>query len=95
LALGKCLQNGEGQDGLDDFKDEDANSDSINEEHGGIRPAKRRRLLSPLSDEGLESRGHHSARSDMKQLRRSPSISTERGHVRPKNMRTRGQKFGS
>jgi len=65
LALGECLQNGEGEDGLHDSKDEDPNFDSFDEEYEGIRLGKRWRLPSPLSDESLESRGQHCARPDI------------------------------
>ena len=53
----ECLHNGEEEDGSDNPEVEDYECDSIDEEDEDIQPAKRRRLPSPLSDEGLEDRG--------------------------------------
>ena len=52
-----CLRTGEEEDGSDNPEDEDYHCDSIDEEDEDIRPVKRRRLPSRISDEGLEVRG--------------------------------------
>jgi hypothetical protein len=89
LAVEECFHNGEEEDGSDNPEDEDYDCDSIDEEDEDIRPAKRRSLPWPPTDEGREDCGQQSAKPDVTQPHRSLSTATERVHVQPKTGRTR------
>jgi hypothetical protein len=91
LAIEGCLHNGEEEDGSDNSKDEDCDCDSIDKEDEDIRPAKRRRLLSPLRNEGLEDCGKHRMMPDMKRIRRALPTATSGAYMKSKAMRTRAR----
>ena len=88
LAMEGCSHNGEEEGGSDNPGDEDYDCDSIDEEDEDIRPAKRRRLPSRISDEGLEVRGQQSSKPYVTLTHRSSSTATERSHARPETMHT-------
>ncbi|KAF4625658.1 hypothetical protein G7Y89_g12508 [Cudoniella acicularis] len=91
LATDGCLHNREEEDVSDNSEDEGYDCDSIDQEDEDIRPAKRRRLPSPLSDKGHKDCSQRHTMPNVKQTLRPLPTATEGGHMKSKAIRTRAR----